>query len=134
MSVVVMVAAGLSRIVPWSRRSEGPWVLVAMVALGVLALLAVPVVDAVRDLAGARADVRADRVRLAALLLSLVAVAITATIGAVRGDETGEVGIFLALVAVPAATAVLGADLLLAARTSPRDAPTAATSDAPGPA
>ena len=67
-----MAVAGLSQLVPWPgpRRSEGPWVAVGLLTLVVVAFLALPVVDAVRDLAGARTSVLADRVRLAALLLT----------------------------------------------------------------
>ncbi|GAA3798677.1 hypothetical protein [Cellulomonas soli] len=119
-----MAVAGLSQLVPWPgpRRSEGPWVAVGLLTLVVVAFLALPVVDAVRDLAGARTSVLADRVRLAALLLTLAVVAVTTAIGVARGDETGEVGVFLVLVAVPAATAVLGADLVLTSRARRRDA------------
>ncbi|MGN8244737.1 hypothetical protein ACTHAM_001842 [Cellulomonas soli] len=126
-SAAFMAVAGLSQLVPWrSRESEGPWFLVALVTLAVVAFLAVPVVDAVRDLTGARETVVADRVRLVALLLTVLVVAITTAIGVSRSDETGEVGLFLVLVAVPAATSVVGADLVLrsrARRTSTTRAP-----------
>ena len=85
---------------------EGPWGMVIVATLSVLALLAKPVVVAVRDLAGAREHARRHGLRLGIVGLGLVAVVASVFVG----GETAELGMFLLLPAVPAAVAVIAMD------------------------
>ena len=92
---------------------EGPWGLVLVLVVAVVAFLALPMVDAARDLgADHRSHVRLDWMRIAAFALITVVV-IGTTIYSVRtGSEAAEAGIFMVPFAGVAAVAVLGADLL----------------------
>ena len=97
----------LTRLVPSpAPEEEGPWGMVIVTALAVVAFLAKPVVVAVRDLAGVKEHARRHGVRLAVVVLGLTAVIPAALVG----GETAELGMFLLLPAVPAAVAVTAMD------------------------
>jgi hypothetical protein len=85
---------------------EGPWGLIIIATIAVVAFLAKPVVVAVRDLAGAKEHARRHGLRLAVVVLALVAVVASVFVG----GETAELGIFLILPAVPAAVAAVAMD------------------------
>ncbi|NLG65529.1 MAG: hypothetical protein GX537_07990 [Actinobacteria bacterium] len=91
----------LSRAFPNPFPQEGPWALVFFMALAVVVFLAVPIVDAVRDVAGAREHARRNGLRLA-----MVAVAAVCVVAALFvGGETAELGLFMVLPAFPAGIA-----------------------------
>lgn len=97
----------LLRLLPSFRpQDEGPWDLVAIVTIAVVALLARPVLAAVRDLTGARRHARRDTLRLGALTVMLAAVVISLFVG----GEGAELGLFLAMPAAVAALAVAAMD------------------------
>ena len=85
---------------------EGPWGMVIVTALAVVAFLAKPVVVAVRDLTGIKEHARRHGLRLAVVVLGLVAVIASVFVG----GETAELGMFLLLPAVPAAVAAIAMD------------------------
>lgn len=92
---------------------EGPWGLVAVVTVAVVAFLIVPIVDAMRDFAtDRRVHVRLDWMRLAAFAVAAALVAWTTVLGLQTGSELAEAGMFMVPVAAASACAVLGADLL----------------------
>lgn len=93
-------------------RQGPPWLAIGILAAAVLALLAVPVIDAVRDMRGSREHSRIDRLRLAALAV-VVALAVIAfpVLGAIGDNEMGEAGVFMVPFSAAAALAVLGGDL-----------------------
>ena len=97
----------LTRLIPSPvPEEEGPWGMVIVTAIAVVAFLAKPVVVAVRDLARAREHVRRHALRLAVVALGLVAVIAAVFVG----GETAELGMFLLLPAVPAAVAAIAMD------------------------
>ncbi|KAB7745717.1 hypothetical protein GA707_07395 [Nostocoides sp. F2B08] len=105
--VAFIALAFLGRLIPGlPEEDEGPWGMVILVAIAVVAFLAMPVVAAVRDLAGARGHPRRHGLRLGAVVLGLVAVVAAMFVG----GETAELGMFLILPAVPAAVAVMAMD------------------------
>ena len=85
---------------------EGPWGLVVLATIAVLALLAVPVFSAVRDLAArpSRRRVMLALVRLGLVILILAAVIVTVVIG----GETAEVGLFMVMFAASGAAGAAG--------------------------
>ena len=85
---------------------EGPWGMVMVAALAVVAFLAKPVIVAVRDLVGVKEHARRHGLRLAVVVLALIAVIASVFVG----GETAELGIFLLLPAVPAAVAAIAMD------------------------
>lgn len=85
---------------------EGPWGVVIIAALAVLAFLVKPVVVAIRDLAGAKEHVRRHGLRVGIVGLGVVAVIASVFVG----GESAELGLFLLLPAVPAAFAVTAMD------------------------
>ncbi len=89
-----------------SPEEEGPWGLVIVAALAVVAFLAKPVLVAVRDLAGVQEHARRHGLRLVVVVLGLIAV----IAGMLVGGETAELGMFLLLPAVPAAVAAIAMD------------------------
>lgn len=97
----------LTRLIPTPvPEEEGPWGMVIVAALAVVAFLARPVIGAVRDLAGLKAHARRHGLRLAVVVLGLLAVIVSMFVG----GETAELGMFLLLPAVPAAVAVIVMD------------------------
>ncbi|PKW26398.1 hypothetical protein [Phycicoccus duodecadis] len=106
----------LTRLVPGpAARDEGPWAMVIVAALGVVAFLCRPVIVAVRDLAGPRAHPRRHGLRLVVVVLGLAAV----VAGVMVGGETAELGMFMLLPAVPAAVAATAMDWWRAGPGSP---------------
>ena len=85
---------------------EGPRSLVIVASIAAVAFLAKPVIVAARDLAGAREHPRRHGLRLGILALALAVIVVSVFIG----GETAEIGLFLALPAVPAALAVVAMD------------------------
>ena len=109
---------------------EGPWGVVLVLLVAVVVFLAVPIVDAFRDLsARRRTHVRLDWMRLVAFAIIAVAVVATTAYGIRTGSEVAEAGIFMVPVAAAAACAVFGADLFEAWRARKAQA-AAPTSDA----
>ena len=104
--IVFMVVFFLTRLIPIPVPEEGPWGMVVIATLAVVAFLAKPVIVAVRDLAGAKEHARRHALRLGVVVLGLAAVIVSVVIG----GETAELGMFLLLPAVPAAVAVLAMD------------------------
>jgi len=103
-----MVLFFIMRLLPsFSPRDEGPWGLVVVATVAVVAFLARPVVAAVRDLVGTRRHPVRDWLRLGALAIGLAAVVVSV----VAGGESAELGLFLALPAAAAACAALAMDL-----------------------
>ena len=97
----------LTRLVPSPvPEEEGPWGMVIVTAVAVVAFLAKPVVVAVRDLAGSKEHARRHGLRLAVVALGLIAVIASVLVG----GETAELGMFLLLPAVPAAVAATAMD------------------------
>jgi hypothetical protein len=91
---------------------EGPWGLVFILLIAVVAFLAMPVLGAIRDLgAGHRKHVRLDWMRLGAFGIVAVTVILTAIYGIQTQSEVAEIGIFMVPGAAAGACAVLGADL-----------------------
>lgn len=84
---------------------EGPWGSILLLVVAAIAFLAVPVHEAVRNLAGRTGDLRVAAVRLSCVLTIMVAVAVTASLG----GDAAEVGIFMVPVAAASALAVGGA-------------------------
>lgn len=119
--VAIMAIAAFGQFIPNPIPGEGPWGLVMVVVVAVVAFLAVPLVDAVRDLVpGRRLRVAVDLLRLGAFAVIVVLVAGTVAVGMQEGSELGEAGLFMVLLAGPAAVAVLAMDLFEAWR-SKRD-------------
>jgi hypothetical protein len=105
--VVFFALVFLTRLIPSPvPEEEGPWGMVIVTALAVLAFLAKPVIVAVRDLAGIKEHARRHGLRLAVVLLGLIAVIASVFVG----GETAELGMFLLLPAVPAAVAAIAMD------------------------
>ena len=77
---------------------EGPWGLVVIVTLAVVAFLAGPVAAAVRDLVGPKEHLGRHLLRLAIVALGLVAIVVSVFIG----GEVAELGLFMLLPAIPA--------------------------------
>lgn len=97
----------LTRLLPSPvPEEEGPWGMVIIAALAVVAFLATPVIVAVRDLAGAKEHARRHGLRLLAVVLALLAVLASMF----AGGESAELGMFLLLPAVPAAVAAAAMD------------------------
>ena len=90
---------------PW-RNEDAPWDLVIVASIAAIAFLAKPVIVAARDLAGAREHPRRHALRLGVLALALAGIVVSVLIG----GETAELGMFLALPAVPAAMAAVAMD------------------------
>jgi hypothetical protein len=91
-----------------------PWLAIGVLAAAVIALVIMPLVDAVRDTRGAREHTRLDMLRWVALAI-VVAIAVIAlpALGAMgMGDgELGEAGLFMVPFSLAAAMGVLGGDL-----------------------
>lgn len=104
--IVFMVVFFLTRLIPVPLPQEGPWGMVVIATLAVVAFLAKPVIVAVRDLAGAKEHARRHALRLGVLVLGLAAVIVSVVIG----GETAELGMFLLLPAFPAAVAIIAMD------------------------
>ena len=97
----------VSRFIPSPvPEEEGPWGMVIVAALAVVAFLAKPVIVAVRDLVGVKEHARRHGLRLVVVVLALIAVIASVFVG----GETAELGIFLLLPAVPAAVAAIAMD------------------------
>lgn len=105
--IVFLALVFLMRLVPSPvPEEEGPWGMVIVTALAVVAFLAKPVIVAVRDLAGMKEHARRHGLRLAVVVLGLIAVVASVFVG----GETAELGMFLLLPAVPAAVAAVAMD------------------------
>jgi len=89
-----------------------PWIAIGVLAAAVMALLAMPMVDAVRDARGPKAHARLDMLRWIALAV-IIAIGVVALplVGAIQGSEMGEAGIFMVPFSLAGAMAVLGGDL-----------------------
>lgn len=110
-SVFGALAFGISRI-PIGTSEGPPWALIIVLAAAVLALLAVPMIDAIRDTRGPRAHTRLDTLRWIALAVVVVlAVIALPVLGAIGDSELGEAGIFMIPFSLAAVLAVLGGDL-----------------------
>ncbi len=122
MDLLIMAIAAFGRFIPSPVPDEGPWGLVIVMVIAVLAFLAVPLVDAIRDLVpGRRSHVRIDALRLGAFAVIVALIAGTVAVGFQQESELGEAGLFMVLLAAPAAVAVLVMDLFEGWR-SKRDA------------
>jgi hypothetical protein len=96
------------RLIPsFYPRDDGPWDVVVIATVAVVAFLAQPVIAAVRDLAGAKRHPVRDGLRLGILAIGLAAVVVSV----MAGGESAELGLFLALPAAPAACAAVAADM-----------------------
>jgi len=82
--------------------SEGPWGAVLVLSVVVIAFLALPVVDGVRDLARHAGGLRVAVTRLGALVVVVAAITTTCLIG----GETAEAGMFMVPVAATSAAAI----------------------------
>ena len=112
--VVWGLLAGIGQALPNPfPESEGPWGLVILVTVAVVAGLAVPVVAAIRDLAGPRKSVWTSAIRLAALALWVVIIVVSLIIG----GEGAEAGLFMVLFAPASVAGVLVADFAETRRT-----------------
>lgn len=103
----------LSRIPIGGRQDQPPWLAIGVLAAFVIGFLAIPVVDAIRDMAAAeRHHLRLDQLRLAALavVVALAGIVLPA-LSAVTKSEVAEAGIFMVPFAAGAIFAALGADL-----------------------
>lgn len=89
-----------------------PWIAIGVLAAAVIALLAAPMVDAIKDARGPRVHPRLDILRWMALAV-VVAVGVIALplLGAIQGSEMGEAGLFMVPFSLAGALAVLGGDL-----------------------
>jgi hypothetical protein len=97
----------LTRLIPSPfPEEEGPWDMVIVTALAVVAFLAEPLIVAVRDLAGTKEHARRHGLRLVAVVLGLLAVVASV----LAGGESAELGMFMLLPAVPAAVAAVAMD------------------------
>lgn len=122
MNVAIMAIAAFGQFIPSPIPDEGPWGLVIVTVIAVVAFLAVPLFDAVRDLTpGRRLRVPVDLLRLGAFVVIVALVVATVAVGLQEGSEVGEAGLFMVLLAGPAAVAALCLDLFEAWR-SKRDA------------
>jgi hypothetical protein len=92
---------------------EGPWGAVLVMSAVVIAFLALPVLDGVRDLAGRKGAPRVAGTRLCALAVVVAAVTITSLIG----GGTAEVGIFMVPVSATSAAAIAALALFKGRRT-----------------
>lgn len=114
-AVAVLGVAGylISRIpIGFGGPDDPPWLAIGLLAAMVLALAAVPVVTALRDLFGAKADVKADWLRLGSLVVVIgIAGVALPFIGSLADGEAAEAGIFMVPFAAAAMLAVFGADL-----------------------
>jgi hypothetical protein len=81
---------------------EGPWGAVLVLSVVVVAFLAVPVLDGLRDLARRTGVLRVAVTRLGALAVVVAAVIITILIG----GETAEAGMFMVPVSATSAAAI----------------------------
>jgi UDP-N-acetylmuramyl pentapeptide phosphotransferase/UDP-N-acetylglucosamine-1-phosphate transferase len=81
---------------------EGPWGAVLLVSLVVVAFLAPPVLDSLRDVARRSGELRVVVVRLSTLAIIVAAVTITSLIG----GETAEAGMFMVPVSAASAAAI----------------------------
>jgi hypothetical protein len=107
LATAFLVLSLVRRAVPGpAPEGQGPWLLIVVAALAVVAFLATPVVAAVGDLARSQEHARRDWLRLTMVAIALVAVVLSVALG----GETAEVGIFLLLPAVPAAVAAVAMD------------------------
>ncbi|WP_345208397.1 hypothetical protein [Fodinibacter luteus] len=106
MAIIALVSV-LRRLPGLFPEDEGPWELVVIAALAVVAFLAEPVVAAVRDLTGTRRHPGRDWLRLGIVAIGLAAVVASV----VAGGESAELGLFLALPATAAACAAAAMDL-----------------------
>ncbi len=104
-------SVALIRLIPIG--GEGPpWIAIGLLAAAVIALLVMPLVDAVRDTRGAGMHIRLDLLRWIALAIVIaIAVIVAPVIGAIGGTEEGEIGVFMVPFAAAASLAVLGGDL-----------------------
>lgn len=111
--VVWGLFAGIGQALPNPfPENQGPWGLVILVAVAVVAGLAVPVVAAIRDLAGPRKSVLTSVSRLAALILWVIIIVVSLIVG----GEGAEAGLFMVLFAPAGVAGVLVADFFEARR------------------
>lgn len=94
----------LGQFVPNPFPEEGPWGAVLLLLAVVIAFLALPTYQAMRDLVTRTGDLRVAGVRLGALAVIVAAVVVTIVIG----GETAEAGIFMVPVAAAGAVSVGG--------------------------
>lgn len=113
MPVFVGGAMLVSRI-PVRDKDGPPWLGIGILAVLAAAVLAVPLVDAVRDASRRRREhLRLDWARLIAIAaVVLLAVVALPLLGAAQGSEVGEAGVFMVPFAAAGAFAVIGADIL----------------------
>ncbi|MGA8047614.1 MAG: hypothetical protein WCA30_15250 [Dermatophilaceae bacterium] len=101
-SIAMVVVVFLTRVISTSvDEDEGPWGLVVIATLAVVAFLAGPVAAAVRDLVGPKEHLGRHLLRLAIVALGLVAIVVSVFIG----GEVAGLGLFMLLPAIPAAGA-----------------------------
>jgi hypothetical protein len=102
---VFLALVTLGRLVPLpADLQEGPWGAVLIVTLGVVAFLAVPVVNSIRELGSRSAGREMAGLRLGALVGIIAVIIVTVSIG----GELAEAAMFMAPVAAASATAIVG--------------------------
>jgi hypothetical protein len=101
-----MLLFSIVRLLPSAPGEEGPWGLVVVATVAVVAFLVGPVIEAVRDLVGTRQHPMRHWLRLGALAIGLAGVIVSV----VAGGESAELGLFLVLPAATAACAAVAMD------------------------
>lgn len=102
---VFLALAALGRLVPVpAGLREGPWGAVLIVTLAVVAFLAVPVLDSVREFGRGSVGRKMAGLRLGALVVIIAVIIGTVSMG----GEMAEAAIFMAPVAAASAGAIIG--------------------------
>jgi hypothetical protein len=102
---VFLALVTLGRLVPLPPGfQEGPWGAVLIVTLVVVAFLAVPVVDSIREIGSGSAGRKIAGLRLGALVVVIAVIIVTVSIG----GELAEAAMFMAPVAAASAAAIVG--------------------------
>lgn len=112
MSLLVS-GARLFRMLRLGPRQGPPWAGIIFLALLTVAFLAIPLIDAVRDLRARRRHVLLDWLRLVGLaVLAALALVVLPWLGAAQGSEMGEAAVFMVPFAAAAAIGVALADFV----------------------
>jgi hypothetical protein len=85
-------------------RDEGPWGLILVLAAALIAFLALPIYQGIRDLAHRTGSVPVAAARLGAFVIIATVIVITSRIG----GDTAEAGIFMVPVSAASAAAIAG--------------------------